>query len=109
MISQEYDFLQRDYTLKDTELYLLELIARKFSDKDVMQIIKAVNLARKAHRNQRRCDDLLFLIHPMRVALMLVRFERNIISKVFIAALLHDTLEDTLISYEEIESKFGSY
>ena len=45
----------------------------------------------------------------MRVALMLVHFDRNITSKVFIAALLHDVLEDTSITEQEIEEKFGKY
>src|SRR5712692_4427940 len=109
MISHDYDFLQRDYRLEDTEQYLIEVVAGKYSNIDAAQIFKAVDLAREVHYYQVRCDNLPFVIHPIRVALMLVRFDRNITSKVFIAAILHDTLEDTNLSFTEIEDKFGKY
>jgi (p)ppGpp synthase/HD superfamily hydrolase len=58
---------------------------------------------------QFRDDNTPFIIHPMRVALMLVQFDRNITSKVFIAALLHDVLEDTNVTNSAIEEQFGKY
>jgi len=45
----------------------------------------------------------------MRVALMLLRFDSDTISQVFIAALLHDTVEKTNITFPEIEKQFGEY
>jgi|GEM_PF-789033 len=109
MITQEYNFLRCDYSLEDTTEYLREVIRKKYTEADVSQIFEAFTLAGYEHRGQYRADGLPFIIHPMRVALMLVHFDRNITSKVFIAALLHDTLEDTDLSESVIEGKFGKY
>jgi (p)ppGpp synthase/HD superfamily hydrolase len=66
-------------------------------------------MSRCAHKDQFRCNDAPYFIHPMRVALMLLKFDKNTISKVFIAALLHDTVEKTTFTLGEIEESFGAY
>lgn len=109
MITQECDFFRLDYTVDDTEEYLHKIVGSKYSDADASKIFEALTLAYHAHERQRRADCLPFIIHPMRVALMLVHFDRNITSRVFTAALLHDTLEDTNLAAWEIEARFGKY
>jgi GTP diphosphokinase / guanosine-3',5'-bis(diphosphate) 3'-diphosphatase len=108
-MTQEYDFLRCDHDLYDTTEYLREVIRKKYTEADVSHVFEAFTLAEYAHRGQYRADGLPFIIHPMRVALMLVHFDRNITSKMFIAALLHDTLEDTDLYESVIEEKFGKY
>jgi len=66
-------------------------------------------MARYAHEGQCRCNNAHYIIHPMRVALMLLKFDKNTMSKVFIAALLHDAVEKTDLTLSEIEGHFGAY
>ena len=109
MGENQYDIFCCDYTVEKTEEYLTTVVKEKYSQGQVQQILEALNMARCAHGDQLRCNNAPYIIHPMRVALMLLKFDRNTISKVFIAALLHDTLEKTNITFSEIEGAFGSY
>jgi guanosine-3',5'-bis(diphosphate) 3'-pyrophosphohydrolase len=104
-----YDVLNCDYTVEKTEEYLSMVVNEKYSGEQVRQILEALNMVRCAHNNQLRCNYAPYFIHPMRVALMLLKFDKNTISKVFIAALLHDTVEKTNIALSEIEEQFGGY
>ncbi|OAD52800.1 Guanosine-3',5'-bis(diphosphate) 3'-pyrophosphohydrolase MESH1 [Eufriesea mexicana] len=73
-------------------------------------IIKCVNFAAIKHKDQRRKDDkeTPYINHPIGVANILVQ-EGNIHDPiVIVAALLHDTVEDTDTTFEEIENIFGT-
>lgn len=94
---------------KETEGYLFEVVGSQKAHLEITKIIKALVFAKEAHKSQNTYNELPFIIHPMRVALMLVRFERNVTTDVFIAALLHDILENTCLTYVDIEDKFGRY
>jgi GTP pyrophosphokinase len=109
MVKHEYDFLNCDYTVEETEMYLREVAKSKYSDTNASQIFEALALAHHVHDTQVRCNNAPYIVHPMRVALMIVKFEKSITSKVFIAALLHDTLEKTCLTNDEIEHTFGRY
>lgn len=109
MVDNEYNILYCDYTVAQTEDYLCTIVRGKYSQEQVRQILKALNMARCAHKDQRRCNGTPYLIHPMRVALMLLKFDNNAISKVITAALLHDTVEKTGITLSEIEEQFCRY
>ena len=109
MSRQEYDFSDCNATAGYTEEYLCDVVRCKYDKVYASQIFKALDLARSAHEMQFRGDNIPFIIHPMRVALMFVQFDRNITSGVFIAALLHDVLEDTNITKFAIEEQFGKY
>ncbi|XP_075154418.1 metazoan SpoT homolog-1 isoform X2 [Haematobia irritans] len=74
------------------------------------QIMKCLQFAAFKHRNQRRKDitETPYINHPINVAVILST-EANISDVVVImAALLHDTVEDTDTTFEEIENLFGS-
>jgi (p)ppGpp synthase/HD superfamily hydrolase len=103
------DFFRCDYIVDDITKHLHEIVKSKYNHAETLQIFEALALARSAHEMQFRGDNIPFIIHPMRVALMLVQFDRNITSKVFIAALLHDVLEDTNVTNSAIEEQFGKY
>ena len=98
-----------DCSIYEITANLNEIVKNKYRDTDALQIFEALELARSAHNKQFRNDTVPFIIHPMRVALMLIYFDRNITSKVFIAALLHDVLEDTSVTKLMVEEKFGNY
>ena len=68
-------------------------------------IRKAYELAEKAHGNQRRKSGELYISHPLSVAGLLV--ELGMDSESVAAALLHDVVEDTDISLDQIRSQFG--
>lgn len=72
------------------------------------KILEATNFAAEKHRNQRRknVEKTPYIGHPIEVATLLTRGGVNDES-VLIAALLHDTIEDTETTIEEITEKFG--
>ena len=72
-------------------------------DKEV--IIKAYNLANEAHKGQMRLSGEPYVIHPIEVASILV--DIGLDTNTIAAALLHDVVEDSEYTYEDIEQQFG--
>lgn len=70
------------------------------------RVLSALEVANVAHEGQKRKSGEPFIIHPVAVAAILadMRMDRDCI----IAGLLHDTVEDTPITLEELECLFGS-
>ena len=68
-------------------------------------VSEAFEFARNAHQHQTRRSGAPYFSHPLAVANFLV--DQNFDSSTVIAALLHDTIEDTNTSYETIRSLFG--
>lgn len=79
-------------------------IVKKGSVKDIR---RAFQFAMDAHGNERRKSGEPYIIHPLAVATICAR-EIGLGTKSIIAALLHDVVEDTPITLEEIEERFGS-
>src|SRR3989339_348937 len=71
----------------------------------VSEIRKAYDFAASAHEGQKRKSGEPFLIHPLEVAKILTQLKMDISS--LIAAILHDTVEDTILSYDDIKASFG--
>jgi len=70
-------------------------------------ISKALNLAGALHEGQtRKGDGLPYIVHPFAVALILMDYSED--EDVIIGGLLHDTIEDTDYSEEQITKDFGS-
>jgi len=72
---------------------------------DVELINRAYVFAAHAHARQRRSSGELYIIHPLGVAQNLVDLKLDVSS--IITGLLHDTVEDTHVTLEDIESRFG--
>ena len=72
-------------------------------------VLEATNFAAEKHRNQRRknVEQTPYINHPIEVATILTRAGIND-EDALIAALLHDTIEDTETSVEEVTERFGS-
>lgn len=72
-------------------------------------LIKCVNFAAEKHRTQRRKDPekTPYINHPIGVAYILTNEAKITDPEVLQAALLHDTVEDTETTFEEIEELFG--
>ncbi|MDX8388822.1 MAG: bifunctional (p)ppGpp synthetase/guanosine-3',5'-bis(diphosphate) 3'-pyrophosphohydrolase [Ghiorsea sp.] len=72
---------------------------------DVELINRAYVFAAQAHARQRRSSGELYIIHPLGVAQNLVDLKLDVSS--IITGLLHDTVEDTHVTIEDIENRFG--
>lgn len=73
---------------------------------DLELIRKAYVFSAKVHQGQIRLSGEPYLIHPMEVTAILADLKLDVPSVV--TGLLHDTVEDTLTTHEEIESIFGA-
>ena len=73
------------------------------------QILAAASFAADKHRSQKRkgSDGQPYINHPLEVASLLANVGKIDDADVIVAALLHDTVEDCGVTYEEIEGKFG--
>lgn len=76
------------------------------SEADFKLIEKAYDFAQIAHAGQKRLSGDPFFIHPLAVANILADYKLDTVS--IVAGLLHDTVEDSAVSKEEIEKEFGS-
>ncbi len=85
---------------------LLEKAATYMKDSDLSRIGEAYAFADKAHEGQLRKSGEPYILHPLAVAEILVDMEMDVTS--VIAALLHDVVEDTTVSLEVVNDKFGT-
>lgn len=69
-------------------------------------IEKAIKFAAKAHEGQvRKATDIPYITHPFAVGLLLQ--QANCSKEVIAAGILHDTIEDTSVTYEQLIEEFG--
>ena len=85
---------------------LLSVSYQTLSTNDKKQIRTAFDIAVDAHRNQRRKTGEAYIFHPLAVA-RIVANEIGLDSISIAAALLHDVVEDTKYTIEEIENQLG--
>ena len=85
---------------------LLQISYQTLSNKDKTLIRSAFDTAVNAHRNQRRKSGEPYVFHPISVA-KIVAHEIGLDATSIAAALLHDVVEDTEYSFEDIEKLFG--
>jgi len=80
------------------------------SDKDIDKILNAVTYSAQCHQMQTRknAKKTPYVSHPMTVAETVLTVGKVRDADVIIAALLHDTIDDTQATYEDIRSRFGS-
>ena len=72
-------------------------------------ILRAIDFAARKHRDQRRKDEESspYINHPISVSLLLAEIGGVSDPETLAAAILHDTLEDTLTTPDELEAAFG--
>ena len=85
---------------------LLERLERRLSAEDIRRIADAYSLAREAHMSQRRKSGEPYIMHPVAVA-RIVAEELRLGANPIIAAFLHDVVEDTAYTIEDIRLRFG--
>ena len=84
---------------------LVEKIKSYNPNCDLPTLEKAYDLSKKAHDGQLRESGEPFISHPVEVAHILAELELDCTS--IVAGILHDTIEDTTCTVEEIKEKFG--
>ncbi|TMK78870.1 MAG: bifunctional (p)ppGpp synthetase/guanosine-3',5'-bis(diphosphate) 3'-pyrophosphohydrolase [Actinobacteria bacterium] len=84
---------------------LLHAVKASNPKADVKLIERAYQYAAESHRDQFRASGERFIEHPLEVARILA--DLNMDTTTIVAALLHDVVEDTPLSIEEIEKEFG--
>ncbi len=84
---------------------ILDKVSAYNTEADVEFVKKAYVFAAKAHQGQVRRSGEPYLVHPMEVAGILAEMKMDVAS--IATGLLHDTVEDTVATLEEVESLFG--
>lgn len=89
------------------ELYsqLLDTIRKYHPSSDVSMIEKAYNIAAEAHKDQKRKSGEPYIIHPLCVAIILAELELD--KETIVAGILHDVVEDTIMTTEQIATEFS--
>lgn len=75
------------------------------SDEDIRQVTRAFEYARKMHEGQCRKNGENYIVHPVSVAIILAKIPVD--TATVMAALMHDVIEDTLSTPEELQQLFG--
>ncbi len=91
----------KDINIKDV-VYRAKLKNRNI---DKNKIIKAYEYANKMHKEQKRKSGEPYIVHPLNVAYILAGLGLD--TTTICAALLHDVVEDTVATYEDIKMTFG--
>ena len=84
---------------------VINLMKKNNRKSDSKLIMKAYNYAKEFHGDQLRKSGEPFIIHPVNVAYILATIELD--DTTICAALLHDVVEDTKITKEDMEKEFG--
>ena len=89
------------------ELYeqLVEKIKQYHPTDNFSMLKKAYDLAKEAHKDQKRKSGEPYIIHPLKVAIILAELELDM--ETIVAGILHDTIEDTPYTYDDLKNLFG--
>jgi len=84
---------------------LISSVQQYSKDADIQTIVNAYIFAAQAHNGQTRKSGEAYLTHPLAVAMILSEMKMDV--DTIATGLLHDTMEDCMVSHEEIEDNFG--
>ncbi len=96
------DFTSPDVLYED----LIKSIRRYHPSDDISLVEKAYHIAADAHKEQKRKSGEPYIIHPLCVAIILADLEMD--KETIVAAILHDVVEDTVMTLEELSREFGA-
>ncbi len=88
------------------ETALIEEVRKYNPDLDPAVLTRAIDYARVMHEGQTRSSGEPYYTHPVEVAGILATMKMDVTT--LVTAILHDTLEDTKATYEDLEKKFGA-
>ncbi len=93
-------------TFENRYALLREAIAKHMPGADMDRIDRAVTYAQEKHKDQKRKDGSPYVIHPLAVAEIVAKLGLD--EETVLGALLHDCIEDTDASFDEIAKLFGT-
>lgn len=85
---------------------LIERIRKYHPSTEISMIEKAYEVAYEAHKDQYRKSGEAYIIHPLWVGIILAELELD--KETIAAGILHDVVEDTVMTDEEIADEFGT-
>ncbi len=94
-----------DYDDNFTIEMIIQKILKDDKQYDLSKIISAYEFAAKAHEGQKRSSGQAYIIHPLAVAYILL--ELGMDTDTICAALLHDVVEDTPATLDDLKKRFG--
>ena len=97
-----HDFTSPEVLYKE----LINSVLKYHPSTDISMIEKAYKVQVKLMKGQKRKSGEPYIIHPLCVAIILADLELD--KETIVAGLLHDAVEDTWMTYEEVEKEFGS-
>ena len=86
--------------------FLIETVKAYMPEADIELIQRAYLVAKEGHANQIRASGEPYINHPLNVAAILAELQLD--DKTIAAAILHDVVEDTIFTLDEMEDMFGS-
>lgn len=112
--NDENDKMVDGHLIKDVSEYdnpdvlfnqLIQHIHKYHPSTDTTMVEKAYKTAYKAHEGQKRKSGEPYIIHPVAVGIILAELELD--KETIAAGLLHDVVEDTVMTYEDVAEQFG--
>ncbi len=92
---------------RDDEAFeaLIDRVLSYHSSANLDRLREAYEVACEAHAGQRRYSGLPYISHPVAVALLLAHLNLDV--DTIVTALLHDTVEDTVVDLADVQTRFG--
>ena len=84
---------------------LIKIIEKYMTKDEVAFVMKAYEYAKLMHKNQKRKSGEPYIIHPVNVAIILADLDMDV--ETIVSALLHDVVEDTPATYDDIKEMFS--
>ena len=100
--------MDNEELIRDAYEKLVQALPPKMGENDRKLIEEAFLLAKDAHSSQTRDQGLPYILHPLAVALVVVSEMSQTDAALIAAALLHDVVEDTSYTIEDIRTRFGA-
>ncbi len=105
-INREYTEAEYSQMIEEQAMGVLEVMSQRVGQEDMARIRRAYEFAKNAHRMQRRKSGAPYIMHPVAVA-AIVAEELQLDANSVISAFLHDIVEDTEYTLEDIRRMFG--
>ncbi len=101
-----FDF-QKNPPLEFVKDTFQRAVAEAYTQREREVLAAALSLGERAHDGQFRADGSPYIIHPIRTGLLAIRLANAPTAELIVGCLLHDILEDTWVTENEIERTFG--
>jgi len=95
-----------DKIIKQRAQHVFDVLKERLSDSELQLVKEAFEFAREAHKTQKRKTGEPYILHPIAVATIAAE-ELMLSARAVIAAFLHDVVEDTEYTIEDIRQRFG--